>query len=193
MELLRQIEREGERQVQEILAKAHEQAQEILAQAERESAEERERTLCELEAHLEQERRAALSRARTQARAEYLKAKNAIAQELLDKLSTEAAHLRTDTARYKKFLELLLRETEQALAGPLVVRVAPEDQKLMSELLKNTAHRLGEPLATQGGLCATSAGGDLVVDNRWETRLHSVKTRYRTELGKALFDRSQPD
>lgn len=189
MELLKQIEQEGERQVQEILARANARAQELLAQSERECAQERERALCELEARLEQERRAALSRAHTQARAEYLQAKHALAQGLLDKLSTEAAHLRTDAARYKKFLELLLRETEQALAGPLVIRVAPEDQKLMSDLLKNTSHRLGEPLATQGGLCATSACGDLVVDNRWETRLNSVKTRYRTELGKALGSR----
>jgi vacuolar-type H+-ATPase subunit E/Vma4 len=193
MELLRQIEQEGEHQVQEILAQAQERAREILAQAEREIRQERERVLKELEAQLEQERRAALSRARTQARAEYLKAKHTVAQGLFDRLSSELAHLRADAARYRKFLELLLKETEKSLPGPLVVRVAPEDQKLMAELLKSTGHQLGEPVVTQGGLLATSAQGDLVVDNRWETRINSLRTLYRAELGKALFDRARSD
>ncbi|MDW8141592.1 MAG: V-type ATP synthase subunit E [Candidatus Bipolaricaulota bacterium] len=193
MELLKQIESEGERRVQEVLREAERHAQEILAQAEREIAQERERALQELEAQLDQERRAALSRARAQARAEYLKAKSALAQEVFEKLSHELAHLRADATRYRKFLELLLQEAERSLPGPLVVRVAPEDQKLMAELLKSTPHKLGEPIATQGGLMATTAQGDLVVDNRWETRITSLRTLYRAELGRALFDRARPD
>lgn len=193
MEILKQIEAEGERQVQEILSEAQRQAQELLAQTEREIQHERERVLKELEAQLEQERRAAISRARTQARAEYLKAKSALVQGIFDKLSDELAHLRADGARYRKLLELLLHEAERALPGPLIVRVAPEDHKLMAELLKNTAHKLGEPIPTQGGLLATTLQGDLVLDNRWETRINTLKTRYRAELGKALFDRARPD
>lgn len=192
MELLKQIEREGECQAQEILSKAQAQAQEILSQTEREIAQERERALRELTVQLEQERRATLSRARSQARAEHLRAKSHLTQELFEGLSAEVVHLRGDPGRYKRFLEVSLREAERAISGPLVVRVASEDQKLMAELLKGTPHKLGEPVAAQGGLWATNERGDLVVDNRWETRLASLRMRYRAELSRALFDHTKP-
>ncbi|MCS7198204.1 MAG: V-type ATP synthase subunit E [Candidatus Bipolaricaulota bacterium] len=186
MELLRQIEAEGERQVQELLAQAERQAQEILAQAEHEIAQERERALKELEAQVDRERQAALSRAHSQARAELLKAKNSVAEALFERLAQEMAQLRSDPARYRRFLERCLREVEQAIPGPLVVRAAPEDQKLLRELLAGTQHTLGDPVKTVGGILALNERGDLVVDNRLETRLANLQARYRLEIGRAL-------
>ncbi|MCL6642316.1 MAG: V-type ATP synthase subunit E [Candidatus Bipolaricaulota bacterium] len=186
MELLRQIEQEGERKIRELLEHAEHQAQELLAQTEREIAHERERALQELEAQLERERRAALSRAHAQARAEFLRAKNSVIEGLFKKLAEEMAHLRADQERYKKFLHRCLHEAEQAIPGPLIVHAAPEDQKLVQELLKNTRHGLGEPVSTVGGIVATNERGDLVVDNRLETRLATLRARYRAELGRAL-------
>ncbi len=188
MELLRQIESEGQRQVEEIVAQAERQAQEIITQAEREIAQERERALRELEVQLEQERRAAISRARAQARAEFLRAKSSAAEALFQKLAHEMAHLRAAPERYRKFLERCLREAEQAIPGTLIVHAAPEDRKLVQELLANSSHKLGEPIATVGGLVATSERGDLVVDNRLETRLANLRARYRAELGRALAE-----
>lgn len=187
MELLRQIEQEGERQIREILEQAQRQAQELLAQAEREIEQERERALKELEAQLEQERRAAISRARTQARAEFLHAKSLVVEELFQQLTHELAQLRANPQEYQRFLERCLREAEQAIPGTLVVHVAPQDHKLTQELLKNTKHRLGDPIQTLGGLLATSEQGDLVVDNRLETRLSVLRARYRSELGRSLW------
>ncbi len=188
MELLRKIEAEGERQVQEILARATSQAKELLAQAELEIAAQRARALKELEAQLEQERRAVLSRARTQARAEFLRAKSHTAEELFQKLANEMAHLRANTAEYQRFLQRCLREAEQAIPGPLVIHTAPEDQKIIQELLKNTKHRMGEPMQTIGGLVATNEQGDLVVDNRLETRLTNLRARHRAALGRIFLE-----
>jgi V/A-type H+-transporting ATPase subunit E len=185
MELLKQIEQEGERQIQEILAQAERQAHEVLAQAEREIAEQRERAVCELEGQLELERRAALSRARTQARAEFLRAKSSAAEELFKKLSHEMTHLRANAPAYQKFLQRCLREAEQAIPGSLVIHVTPEDHKFAQELLRNTEHRLGEPVPAVGGLLATNEQGDLLIDNRLETRLANLRTRHRAELGRA--------
>jgi vacuolar-type H+-ATPase subunit E/Vma4 len=186
MELLRQIEEEGERKIQELLEQAERQAQELLAQTEREIARERERALNELHAQLEQERRAALSRAHAHARAEFLRAKNSVIEGLFKRLAEEMTRLRTDPEKYRKFLQRALHEAEQAIPGPLVIHAAPEDQKLVQELLKNTHHKLGEPVPTVGGLVATNERGDLVVDNRLETRLATLRARYRAELGRAL-------
>ncbi len=186
MELLRQIEEEGERQVQEILAQAERQAHELLAQTEREIAHERERATSELHAQLERERRAALSRAHAQARAEFLRAKNSVIEGLFKRLAEEMARLRTDPEKYRTFLQRALHEAEQAIPGPLVIHAAPEDQKIVQELLKNTHHKLGDPVSTVGGIIATNERGDLVVDNRLETRLATLRARYRAELGRAL-------
>lgn len=188
MELLRQIESEGERQVQEILDQAERHAQELLAQTEREIKQERERALKELDAQLEHERRAAISRARAHARAELLSAKGSAAEELFHKLAHEMAQLRSSPERYKRFLERCLREAEQAISGTLVIHAAPEDHKLIQELLQNTRHKLGNPIQTVGGLVATNEQGDLVVDNRLETRLANLRARYRAELGRVLSE-----
>ncbi len=188
MELLRQIEAEGERQVREILAQAERQAQEIVAQAEHEITEQRERVLRELEGQLELERRAVLSHARTQARAAFLRAKSHTAEELFQQLADAMAHLRADTAGYQRFLQRCLREAEQAIPRALVIHMAPEDQKIAQELTKNTRHRLGDPIQTVGGLLATNEQGDLVVDNHLETRLANLRARYRAELGRALSE-----
>lgn len=188
MELLRKIEEESERQVQEILARAMGQAQELLAQSEREIANQREQALRELAVQLEQEHRATISRARTQARAEFLRAKSHTAEELFQRLANEMAHLRANTAEYQKFLQRCLREAEHVIPGALVIHVAPEDQKIAQDLTKNTRHRLGDPIQTVGGLVATNEQGDLVVDNRLETRLANLRARHRAELGRIFLE-----
>ncbi len=188
MELLRQIEEEGERQVQEILAQAERQAHELLAQTEREIAHERERALAELHAQLERERRAALSRAYAQARAEEMRAIATAVEELFESFAQEMAHLREDPPRYKHFLQQCLREAEEAIPGPLVVRADPHDSSLVQELLRNTPHKLGEPIRTMGGLMAINERGDIIVDNRLETRLANLRACSLAELSRALQD-----
>lgn len=193
MELLKQIEQEGERRIQSVLAQAHRQAEELIAQTEREISAMRERTLQALSVQLEQERRAALSRARTQARAEFLRAKSQVADRLFEQLSTDISQLRADPARYKKFLQTCLQEAERTIAEPLILYGAAEDRAILQELAAHAGHKLGEPIPTLGGLLATNERGDLVVDNRLETRLATLRARYRVELGKSFFDRAGPD
>jgi V/A-type H+-transporting ATPase subunit E len=188
MELLRQIEEEGERKIRELLEQAERQAQELLAQTEREIARERERALNELRAQLEQERRAALSRAHAQARTEQTRAVTTAIEELFHNLANEMARLREDPQRYRQFLQRCLREAHEAIQGTLVVRADPQDSSIVQELLRDTPHKLGEPIRTVGGLMVTNDRGDVIVDNRLETRLANLKARSLAELGRALRD-----
>jgi len=188
MELLRQIEEEGERKIRELLEQAERQAQELLAQTEREIARERERALNELHAQLEQERRAALSRAHAQARTEQTRAVTTAIEELFQNLANEMARLREDPQRYRQFLQRCLREAHEAIQGTLVVRADPQDSSIVQELLRDTPHKLGEPIRTVGGLMVTNDRGDVIVDNRLETRLANLKARSLVELGRALRD-----
>jgi len=188
MELLRQIEEEGERKIQELLEQAERQAHELLAQAEREIAHERERALAELHAQLERERRAALSRAHAQARADEMRAVMTAVEKLFQDLAAEMARLREDPQRYRQFLQQCLREAQEAIPGPLVVRADPQDSSLVQELLRDTPHKLGDPIQTVGGLMVTNDRGDIIVDNRLETRLANLQAYSLAELGRALYD-----
>jgi vacuolar-type H+-ATPase subunit E/Vma4 len=188
MELLRQIEQEGEHQIQEVLVQAQTKAQEIIAQTEREITEQREHTLKELQVRLEHEHRATISRARAQARSEFLQAKSHIAAELFERLANEMIRVRADGALYRKFLQHCLQEAERAIPGALVLHMDPEYQKIAQELTKKTGHRLGDPIQTIGGLLATNEQGDLVVDNRLETRLANLRARHRAELGRIFSE-----
>ncbi len=187
MDLLAQIEHEGAQEAERIGAEAEAEAKAQLSRAEQE-------IIAEVEAYrqserhrIEQEQRLIVSRARAQARAIFLKAKSRAAEALFAKLVEETTNVRADAARYRTFLERCLREAEQEVRGPLVLHADAADQTVIEELLRGTAHRLGGPIKTAGGFIATDAGGQLVLDNRLETRIANLRQRARSEVGKALF------
>jgi len=192
MELLSEIDREGTEEAQRIVAGAEAEARAALARGEREIAAEVE-AYRQGESHrIEQEQRLIVSRARAQARAIFLKAKSRAAEALFDALAEDTAGLRGDPAAYRAFLERCLREAEKEIPGPLVLHVDPADQAVVTELLRGTIHRVGEPIKSRGGFIATDAAGQLVLDNRLETRLSNLRQRARPELGQALFAPTAP-
>lgn len=192
MELLERITREGERGAEQIRAQAEEEARRRLAEAERRLVAWRAETLQRAEQEAEGEKRLILSRARAHAREIVLRAKSEAGEQLFSELSQEAACLRSDPERYRAFLARCLQEAESEIRGPLVLHVDPRDEELMEELLRGTQHRLGDRIETPGGFLATNERGDLLVDNRLETRIVNLRQRYRPELSAALFDRAVP-
>lgn len=192
MELLKKIEEEGERQVRQILEEAEEEAKHRLEEAERELARWREEALKQARAQIEGEKRLIISRARAKAREVVLRAKGEAAERLFEELSKEAAGLRSEPEKYRQFLERCLKEAEGEIEGPLVLQIDPQDEGIIKELLAGTPHKIGGQLKTLGGFVATNERGDLLVDNRIETRIANLRQRYRPELSVALFDRTRP-
>ncbi len=187
MDLLAQIEREGAQEAERVTAEAETEAQGRLARAEQEIAAEVEAYRQGERHRMEQEQRLIVSRARAQARAIFLRAKSRVAEELFERLVEDTANVRGDAARYRTFLQRCLREAEQEVRASLVLHADTADQSVITELIQGTGHRLGEAIKTLGGFIATDAGGQLVVDNRLETRIANLRQRARAEVGKALF------
>jgi len=192
MELLRKIEEEGEREARQILEEAEEEARRRLEEAERELARWREEALKQARAQIEGEKRLIISRARAKAREVVLRAKGEAAERLFEELSKEAAGLRADPGKYQEFLKRCLKEAEGEIEGPLVLQIDPQDEEVIKALLEGTPHKIGGRLKTLGGFIATNERGDLLVDNRLETRIANLRQRYRPELSTALFDRARP-
>jgi vacuolar-type H+-ATPase subunit E/Vma4 len=190
MDLLDQISQEGQREADRIVSEADAQARERIARADEEIAAQTEAYREGERNRIEQERRLIISRARAQARAKFLKAKGQVADVLFQRLQQETANLRSDTEAYRAFLSRCLREAEREIPGSLVLQIDPRDTQVVTDLLQGSSSRIGDNIRTLGGFIATNADGDLVFDDRLETRIENLRQKYRPELGKALFDRA---
>lgn len=193
MELLKKIDEEGKRQAQRILDEAEAKAQQRLAEAEQQIQAWHEEHLKHARQEIESEKRLILSRARARARETVLRAKGQAAERLFEQLSRDVAGLRSDPAKYRVFLAHCLKETEREIPGPLVLQIDPQDEGLVRELLKSTPHTIGDKIKTLGGFVVTNQRGDLLIDNRLETRIANLRQHYRPELSQALFNRAKPD
>ncbi len=187
MELLSRIEEEGEAKAQRIRDEAEQEAQRRREAAEHEIAQWRDQTLADAKARIENEKRLITSRARAQARSTVLRAKADAARALFDQLSEAAERLREDTDAYKSFLQTCLQEAESEIGGDLVVQFDERDRPIFDELLGETNHGEGGSIRTIGGFIATSPSGDLLLDNRLETRIENLIRQHRPELSKQLF------
>lgn len=187
MELLKRIEQEGEQKAQRIRDEAEEQAQRRREAAEREIEHWREQALEDAQARIDNEKRLIISRARAQARSTVLRAKAEAARALYDRLTDEAERLREDADAYRSFLQTCLKEAESEIGGDLVLQFDERDRGIFEELLSGTNHQMGESITTIGGFIATSTSGDLLVDNRLETRIENLIRQHRPELSAQLF------
>jgi vacuolar-type H+-ATPase subunit E/Vma4 len=192
MELLEKIRREGEEKVAAILREAEEEAQRRLEAAERALEQWREEALKRAQGEAESEKRLILSRARAQAREIVLRAKSEAGERLFQELVAEAERLREDPERYKAFLKRCLEEAEQEIQGPLVLQVDPRDEAIFEELLQGTPHKIQGHIRTLGGFIATNERGDLLIDDRIETRIQKLRELHRAELSRALFAQAAP-
>lgn len=191
MELLKKIAEEGQRQAQAVLDEAVVESRERLAEAERQMQAWREEHLKQAKQEFEAEKRLILSRARGRAREAVLRAKGQAAERLFELLAKDVAGLRSDSGKYRAFLAHCLKETEREIAGPLVLQIDPHDEVLMREILRDTSHEIGEKIKMLGGFIATNQRGDLLVDNRLETRIANLRQQYRSELSQALFNQAK--
>ena len=189
MELLRKINEEGKTQAQTILAEAEVEARQRLAEADRQIQVWREEYVKQAHQEIESEKRLILSRARARAREAVLRAKGQAAERLFEQLSKDVTGFRSDTVKYRAFLAHCLKETEREIPGPLVLQIDPQDETLVRGLLQGSSHTIGEKIKTLGGFMATNQRGDLLVDNRLETRIANLRQQYRPALSQALFDR----
>jgi V/A-type H+-transporting ATPase subunit E len=186
-ELLERIRREGEERINSLLREAEEEAKRRLEAAISELSRWREEALKRAHIEAEGEKRLILSRARARAREIVLKAKSEAGEELFRRLAQEAKELRQNSQHYKAFLKHCLDEAAREIQGTLLLQVDPQDEELLGELLEGTPHRIGGHIKTLGGFLATNERGDLLVDERLETRIQKLRELHRAELSRELF------
>jgi len=187
MELIEKIEQEARKEIEQIIAEAKAKVQEMLQEEEQRLKEWAEDFHKEKRAEAERECRLILSKARAQARAEYIQAKEQVVAEIFARLREEAAALRNDPQAYKQFFAAALQEAQREIGAELLLSIDPQDEALAKEFSKR------QTIKTLGGFIAQSLDGTIVLDNRLETRIENLKNIYRPRLNKLLFDRGQPE
>ena len=187
MELLKDIEAQGERQVHSVLEEADRQAKSLLEAGRARARVEVEALERQWLAQLDQERMRLVNTAQTKAQQRLSQTKEGWVQHVLEQLEREARQLRSQPDHYLAFLKRILRETEAALSGPLRLEIDPADQACFESLLQGKPHRIAKHLQTWGGFVAHNEAQDVTVDNRLEIRLSGLKRALRAQLGTSLL------
>lgn len=176
-EALRQaiIER-ASREAQEIIAKAEKEAERILEEARRAKEqmiqEERRRILAEVRADIR------LAEARVKAREILLRAKQRVAEEIINKTIERLRELsEEERARsLSNILEESLRTLRESVERPydIVIMASERDIGLLPKILSSSGIdnevRI-EKADIMGGLLVKCCNGEVIIDNSYETRL----------------------
>ena len=93
---------------------------------------------------------------------------------------------------YPHVLEVLLDECLDFYPeGEVIVQVRPADKAAVEKMLsdRGRSFRISDtPLAASGGLVMSSADGQIVVSNTFESRLERARDHLRLEISKTLFE-----
>jgi len=188
-ELRRAVLEKAILEAEEIVKDAQKRAESIIKEAEEKKRtileEERKRVLSELglEARLGEARReASLILART--KHEIVEELKKRAEELINTMSMEE---RKESLR--RLLQESLEEMKKCgfdLTG-VIVSVSPRDRKLIEDLLEemNLTVTVVEDERITGGIIVSTPGGEIYVDNTYETRLERALRRVLPELFRA--------
>ncbi|WP_048163303.1 V-type ATP synthase subunit E [Thermogladius calderae] len=184
-----------------VLEKAKAEADEIIREAIKKSeaivkdAEERRKRFIESEkakirSELQVESR--IGEARRRARLIVSSAKAEVARAIEEKAITLLRSL--GGARREESLKILLEESLSELGGgarpqsPLEVYVSPVDRAAVERLLKERGldYQVHEDPSIMGGVRISCCGGEVVVDNTYNTRLKRVLTALQKEVSRDL-------
>jgi V/A-type H+-transporting ATPase subunit E len=180
-----------------VLERARLEAEEIVKEAEKKAmsivkeAEERKRVL------VEEERRKALSElgleaklaeARRKARLIVAKTKHEIVEELRRRARELLNNMGAD-ARRRSLRELLFESLDELRAcgfdlEGVAVRVSPKDRSVIEDLLREAGVStiVVEDQGISGGIIVSTVGGEVSVDNTYETRLERALRDIVSEL-----------
>jgi vacuolar-type H+-ATPase subunit E/Vma4 len=123
------------------------------------------------------------------AKNELIKAQEETVDEAFRLAETRLSELHNDQ-RYPRILGVLLDEALEYFDSEVILQVRQADRELVEKMMaeRQRAFRFSEtPLEASGGLVVSSAGGEVVVSNTFESRLEKARDKLRLEISKTLF------
>ncbi len=187
-EILRALEEEGDREIEEIKAKAQAQVDQIIEEARREAERLKKEEMEKSKRAAEGEAARIVNAARLFAKKEIIRAK----EESIRKVVAEA-QAKLDEVRkrkdYPQILQKLIAEAMEGVDGPVVVKVNPQDKELAEKLLADyqISYELKTDPGIKGGLQVQTKDEAIFINNTLESRLKKAVQLLKMEVTKILF------
>ena len=174
----------------------------ILANAEREAAKIKATIEDETKTKIQQEIERKASKARLEAKMDYLKYRDSLVKKAVDAGYEKAKAILQDKSKAKPVLIQMIKEAVYALeSGEFIVGSNETGLKILTkDVLSSIATDLkkegyevtftlaSEPIATAGGVIVETVEKDVIVDNTLESVLQREHDRIYTEVSRILFD-----
>lgn len=189
-DILNALEDKADTRVEAIEIEAEQRVQEILADVEKEAVRSKRARMKKVEDQIRSEATAIVYSAQLKAKNLLIKAQEETVEEAFRQAEAKLAELDRQ-ADYPKVLEVLLDECLEFFPeGDVLLQVRPQDAASLEKLMsaRNRPYKVSDtPLSAMGGLVVSSADGQIVVSNTFDSRLERARDHLRLEISKALF------
>ena len=189
-DILKALEEKAEARVAAIESETGQRVTEILAEVEKDAARTKRMRLKKVEDQIRSEATGIVYSAQLKAKNQLIKAQEETVDEAFKKAEQRLKDL-DKQQDYPQVLEVLLDECMDFFPeGEVLVQVRGNDRGLVEKALseRGRPYRISDtPLAASGGLVVSSADGQIVVSNTFESRLERARDHLRLEISKTLF------
>jgi vacuolar-type H+-ATPase subunit E/Vma4 len=184
-DILKALEDKAEARIDAIAAEAEQRVVEILSEVEKEAA-----RIKKVEDQIKSEATGIIYSAQLKAKNVLIKAQEETVDEAF-KAAEERLSKLNEQQDYAQVLEVLLDQClEFFVESEVLVEARADDREHVERMLsaRKIKYRISDtPLVTAGGVAVSSANGQIIVSNTFESRLEKARDHLRLEISKTLF------
>ncbi len=196
--IIEEINREAEQKINYILNQAKEEAEKIKAEAKKRANAKADWILRKAQTQAEIEKQRIIANARLEARKKKLALQEEMITEVLKALKERLSNLSKEEY-YPILIDLAVQgireinETEVLISSNRatleLIRENFEDfrSKIIEKIGRDVEIKLGDEIATIGGILIQNSDRTVRVDNRFEARMDRLRSELRTEIANVLF------
>jgi V/A-type H+-transporting ATPase subunit E len=189
-DILKALEDKAEARIDAIAAEAEQRVVEILSEVEKEAARTRRMRIKKVEDQIKSEATGIIYSAQLKAKNVLIKAQEETVDEAF-KAAEERLSKLNEQQDYAQVLEVLLDQClEFFVESEVLVEARADDREHVERMLsaRKIKYRISDtPLVTAGGVAVSSANGQIIVSNTFESRLEKARDHLRLEISKTLF------
>ncbi len=188
-DLIKSMEVNAEKKINEILNKARQEAEEIIETAKAEAETIKSSYLENAQKSVEIERNQLIYNVKAETKMRVIKEKDAVIQRAFDEAGKSLGSVR-DRDTYKEYFKRMLQEAARELSGEKVrFHVDKRDSHLCEQVLAelNVNSEIITDLTSAGGLNVSTRDDTVVVFNTIESRLNNARELLKREIFSMLY------
>jgi len=180
--IIKQIQKDSENEINQILKHAEEQAKNIISTAKKEAEQESKKILLEGKQKSENIKKILISKANQDIKRKIMNAKEKIIEDCFTKAHHELSITKGDN--YKKIVKKLIDDGRKKLGGKIsLLYTRAADKRIAEDMGISIEGRV----ETSGGIILKSIDGKVILDHTFDGILKREKDKIRRKIGRVLF------